>query len=42
MHYTVSKKINDTGNISPVEDEDVRIIGTTPVISTIFYKFLGI
>ena len=36
MHHTLPKKVNDRGNKSPVEDEEIRIIGTTPVISTSF------
>ena len=30
------KNINDRGNKSPVEDEEIIIIGTTPAISTSF------
>ena len=31
-----SKNINEHGDKSSVEDEDIRIIGTNPVMSTIF------
>ena len=32
----ISKDITEHGNYSPVEDEDIIIIGTTPAISTSF------
>ena len=32
------KNINVDGNKSPVEDEEIIIIGTTPEISTFFHQ----
>ena len=36
MHRNLPKNINEHGNKPPVEDEEIRIIGTTPEISTSF------
>ena len=33
-----SKNINEHGNKSPVEDEEIGIIGITPEISTFFHQ----
>ena len=37
-----SKNISENGNISPVEDDYIVIIGTTSSVSTIFHQLAEI
>ena len=36
LHHTIQKNITEHGKESPVEDEDIKIIGTRPVMSRTF------